>query len=79
MRAVISLSTTREEARRTRRRARDRGFGSVSEYLRFLMRQDEGPLIGEEELLTRAARSDKLEEAGKLIKAKSLAEFVDAV
>ncbi len=76
MRAVISLSTTREEAHRTRRRARDRGFGSVSEYLRFLMRQDEGPLIGEDELLKRAARSEKLEKTGKLVKATSLSEFM---
>lgn len=79
MRSTISFATTQEEIRRTRRQARQRGFDTVSEYLRFLLRSDEGPLISEDEILQRSERTEKFAESGTLVKAASLSEFMPRV
>lgn len=76
MRTTISLSISPAEVKKTKTLARKRGFMTVSDYLRFLLSQDDADLISETEILRRGQESEKLYRQGKLIKAKSLADLV---
>lgn len=76
MRTTISFSITPAEAKKTQRLVRRRGFATTSEYVRFLLRQDDIDLITEDELVVRVKDARRLHKQGKLIKAASLAEFM---
>lgn len=76
MRTSISFNLTQHEAKKTRALARTRGFQSTSDYLRFLISQDDVDLISEDELIKRASEVERLHKTGKLVKAKSLEEFI---
>ena len=76
MRTSISFNLTQEEAKKTRTLAKIRGFRSTSDYLRFLISQDDVQLISEDELVKRASEVERLHKTGKLVKAKSLSQFL---
>ena len=76
MRTSISFNLTQEEAKKTRTLAKVRGFRSTSDYLRFLISQDDAQLVSEDELVKRAADVKRLYKAGKLVKVKSLEKFI---
>lgn len=75
MHTTISFNATSAEAVKTRKLARARGFRTTSDYLRYLLAQDDVDLISEHELVERAKDVEKLHRTGKLIRAKSLADF----
>ncbi len=76
MRTSLSFNLTKPEAQKTRSLAKARGFSTTSDYLRFLISQDDTDLISENELVKRASEVDRLHKTGKLVKAKSLGDFV---
>lgn len=76
MRTSISFNLTKPEAAKTRLLAKKRGFTTTSDYLKFLLAQDDVDLISEDEIVSRFKSIDRLHKAGKLIKAKSLADLV---
>ena len=77
MRTSISFNLTREEAIKTKALAHTRGFVSTSDYLRFLLAQDDVDLITEDELVARAKQVNRLHKKGKLIKATSLVDLLN--
>ena len=77
MRTTISLSVPKMEAEKARILARIRGFRTLSDYLRFLLSQDDQTLISEDELVERSKETTKLHKTNKLVKAKSIADFLE--
>ena len=75
MRTSLSFNLSKMEAQKTRTLARARGFRTMSDYLRFLITQDDVDLISEHELVVRARSVDRLHRAGKLIRARSLKDL----
>jgi len=75
MRHIVSLSLPTKAAQDAKKRAKKRGFKSVSAYFQFLLKEDEG-LISEKELLESIERGRKEYRQGKTIKARSLADLV---
>ena len=51
MRTSVSFNLTREEAERLKNLVKARKFESTSEYLRFLIAEDDVELISEDEIL----------------------------
>jgi hypothetical protein len=76
MRTSLSFNLTKKEASRARGLAKARGFDSTSEYLRFLIAQDDTDLIGEDELVRRSKDAERLHKCGKLMAAKSLSDLL---
>jgi hypothetical protein len=76
MRTSISFNLSVAEAARTRRLAKKRGFSTTSDYLKFLLSQDDVELISEDEIVRTFGTVKKLHRAGKLVKAKSLADLL---
>lgn len=77
MRSTLSFTLTPTQAKKTRELVRRRGFRSTSDYIRFLLEEDNLlNLIDEAELVKRAGEVEVLEKDGKLIRAKSLADLV---
>lgn len=76
MRTSISFNLTREEARKARALVKARGFRTTSDYLRFLISQDDVDLVSEDELVKRASEIERMHKTGKLVKARSLEEFM---
>ncbi|MEI7741176.1 MAG: hypothetical protein WCJ29_01600 [bacterium] len=76
MRTSISFNLTKEESAKTHELAKSRGFETTSDYLRFLINQDDTDLISEHELIKRSQEVDRFHKSGKLIKAKSLADLM---
>lgn len=77
MRTTISVSLNKASVTKIKRLATKRGFHTASDYLRFLLDQDDVDLISESELIARTKEADSLHRNNKLIRAKSLAEFMD--
>ncbi|HOX60889.1 MAG TPA: hypothetical protein PLV72_02690 [Candidatus Magasanikbacteria bacterium] len=75
MRQVLSLSLPTTDVRQIKLLAKQRGFDSLSAYVKYLFKADEN-LITETELLKTAELSRREYAAGKSIKAKSLADLV---
>lgn len=75
MRQVLSLSLPEETTKELKRSAKQRGFKSVSSYVKYLFYLDKD-LISETELLdsVKLARKEYME--GKAVKVKSLAELL---
>ncbi len=76
MRTTLSLSVPKTEAKKARTLARARGFRTLSDYLRFLLSQDDQVLISEAELISRSKETVKLHKTNKLVKAPSLADLL---
>ena len=76
MRTSLSFNVTHAAARRTKKIASARGCATTSDYLRFLLEQDDIDLISENELATRARDVDRLHKKRKLIRANTLADLV---
>lgn len=75
MRKVLSISITDVLEKEIKKRTKQRGFNSVSDYIKSLLVVDED-LISEEELVERSERAREEYKKGKLIKAKSLTDLV---
>lgn len=76
MRTSISFNLTRDEAKKTQALVKSRGFRTTSDYLRFLLSQDDVDLISEHELIKRASEIEGMHKTGKLVKAGSLKELM---
>ncbi len=76
MRTTISLSVPKTEAKKAQTLAQARGFRTLSDYLRFLLSQDDQTLISENELVSRSKEAMKLHLTNKLIKARSMEVFL---
>ncbi len=75
MRQVLSLSLPSADIRQIKNFASKRGYASVSAYIKDLFKADED-LITESELLKTAAAARREYQAGKSIRAASLADLV---
>jgi Arc/MetJ-type ribon-helix-helix transcriptional regulator len=67
MPTTLSFSLPTALANRTKKIAKQRGFKGVSEYLRHLVREDEGPMITADTLAQRHVTTAKLAKQGKLV------------
>ena len=76
MRTTISIAVTPREVEKTKKLAKKRGFPTVSEYLRFLLNEDDESYISEDNILRRGQEVDRLDRQGKLIRGKRLRDFV---
>jgi len=76
MRTSISFNIQPSEAKRIRTLARTRGFSTTSDYLRFLISQDDEELISTDDLVERVKMIPKLQEEGGLIEAGSLNDLI---
>ena len=76
MRTTISIAVTPREVKKTRHLAKKRGFPTVSEYLRFLLAEDDVIFISEDEVLRRGREVERLASEGKLIRGKNLRDFM---
>ena len=75
MRQVLSLSFPQQAIDEIKTITKQRGFDSVSSYVKYLFESDKD-LISEKELLEDVRIAEKEYKAGKTIKAKSLADLV---
>ena len=75
MRQVLSLSLPQQTTKDIKKSAKQRGFESVSSYIKYLVDSDKD-LISETELLSSIKSARKEYKEGKSIKAKSLADLV---
>lgn len=75
MRQVLSLSLPTTDIRQIKTFAKKRGYSSVSSYVKYLLKADED-LISETELLKMVRKADKEYQAGKSIKARSIADLL---
>ncbi|MDA3840284.1 MAG: hypothetical protein PF572_04290 [Patescibacteria group bacterium] len=75
MRQILSLSLPQEETKELKKNAKERGFSSVSAYVKYLFELDKD-LISEKELLSSVKEARDDYEQGKTIKAKSLIEIL---
>ena len=76
MRTTISVAVTPREAEKTKQLARKHGFKTTSDYLRFLMAEDDVSFISEDEVLRRGREVEHLARTGALIKGKRMRDFV---
>ena len=76
MRTTISVAVTPREAEKTKQLARKHGFKTTSDYLRFLMAEDDASFISEDEVLRRGQEVERLARRGGLIKSKSMRDFM---
>ena len=75
MRQVLSLSLPQKTTKEIKKSAKQRGFDSVSGYIKYLFELDKD-LISETELLNSIKSARKEYKEGEAIKAKSLAELI---
>lgn len=75
MRQVLSLSLPEQVTKELKKNAKQRGFESVSGYVKYLFYLDKD-LISEIELLSSVRSARKEYKEGKAVKAKSLAKFI---
>jgi hypothetical protein len=75
MRQVLSLSLRQQTTKEIKKSAKQRGFDSVSGYVKYLFDLDKD-LISETELLNSVKSARQEYKEGKVIKAKSLAELI---
>lgn len=76
MRTSISFNIQPSEAKRIRTLAHKRGFSTTSDYLRFLISQDDEELISTDDLIKRVQSLPKLQEKDELIEAGSLNDLI---
>jgi hypothetical protein len=76
MRTMISFAISPQEAENTRNLAIIRGFKTVSDYIRHLIREDDAFLISEDELTKRSREATALHAAGNDLRANSIADLL---
>jgi len=67
MRKILNISLSSDLAEIVKKEVKQRGFSSMSEYIRFLIRKEKG-----EELLKELIQSEKEMKAGNFKELKSL-------
>ncbi len=75
MRQIVSLSLPAQTVAQIKTLSKERGFASVSDYIRELIEQDKD-LISAKELLAMARKAQREYKAGKAITANSLADLI---
>ena len=75
MRQVLSLSLPQPTTKELKKTAKQRGFDSVSGYVKYLFEADKD-LISEEELLENIKIAEKEYKEGKCVKANSLVDLL---
>lgn len=75
MRKVLSISITDTIEKEIKQRTRERGFSSVSDYIKSILIIDDD-LISEEELLDDIKKGQEDYKKGRVIKAKSIADLI---
>ena len=73
MRQVLSLSLPQQTTKEIKKSAKQKGFTSVSSYIKYLFEAD-SDVISIEELLEDVKQAEKDYKEGKCIKANSLSE-----
>ena len=75
MRQVLSLSLPEKITKEIKKSSKQRGFSSVSGYVKYLFELDQN-LISENELLKSVKESREEYKQGKTVKAKSMANLL---
>jgi hypothetical protein len=75
MRQVLSLSLSEQITKEIKISSKQRGFNSVSAYVKYLFELDKN-LISEKELLSAVKEARKEYQNGKTVKAKSIADLL---
>ncbi len=75
MREILTLSLPQKTKQLIKNRAKNKGFTSVSGYIKYLLSQDDD-LISEKELLQSVKQARQDYKQGKTIKAKSIADLL---
>lgn len=75
MRQVLSLSLPEQTTKEIKDSSKQRGFSSVSSYVKYLFELDKN-LISEKELLSSIKEARKEYKQGKTIKANSIADLL---
>ena len=75
MRQVLSVSFPQHLVKEVKKIAKERGFDSVSSYIKQLIEMDKG-LISETELLKTIKQSREDHKAGKSLAANSISELI---
>ena len=75
MRQVLSISLPAPEVKQFKRRAKTRGYSSMSSYVHELLKAD-AHLISEKELLKTIREGQKEYENGTCLEIKSLADLL---
>jgi len=75
MREVLSLSFPQQTTKKIKQTAKQRGFNTVSGYIKYLFESD-SDLISADELLRDVNLAEKEYEDGRTIKAKTLADLL---
>jgi len=77
MRSVLTVSLPKQGVHTIREKARERGFGNVSEYVRFLVALDvDEDRITRDEFFTLARRAQRDYAEGKLRPSRSLRDLL---
>ncbi len=75
MREILTLSIPAQTKNLIKKKAKNKGFASVSGYIKYLIKLDDD-LISEQELMKTVNEARKEYKERKTIKAKSLAELL---
>lgn len=75
MRAILTLSLPREAIKMIKKRVAERGFSTVSGYIKYLLAMDD-EIISEKELFRDIAKARRDYKNGKIYKLKSLADLM---
>lgn len=77
MRQLLTLSLPAKTKKLVQKRAKKRGFDSVSKYLRFLIDEDnDNDVISSEQLLKDIEKAKKENKKGEYIEAKSVKDLL---
>lgn len=75
MRTILNLSLPPKIAISVKKRAKQHGFSSVSEYIRFLLEMDTD-LISVEDILKMGRKAEREYRSGKIKQLNSLADLL---
>ncbi len=75
MREVLTLSLPPKTTQQIKKKAKNKGFGSVSGYIKYLIKMDDD-VISADELLEMSKQAKEDYKNGKTIKAKSLMDLL---
>ena len=76
MRQVLSISLQENIIKDIKKRVKNCGFKSVSEYFKYLFKMDTEDIISEKELIKDIKQARKEYKEGKTIKANSLIDLL---
>ena len=76
MRQVLSISLPGSMIKNIKKKVKNEGFNSVSEYFKYLFRMDTEDVISEKEILIAAKQAEEDYKKGKLKKLNSLSDLI---